>query len=181
MDTIASRYAKALVELAIENNKVIDYQNQMKFVYSVIDSNKELIDFLKCYTVEDNAKKELIKKIFSDNVDFEVLHFIFLLIDKKRINYLVRICKEFNSECNEYRNILEGVIYSVDKLSEEMISKLEANITLKLNKNVELTNVIDPSILGGVKIVVNDTVFDNSVANRLQSLKQELINGKDAN
>ena len=62
-----------------------------------------------------------------------------------------------------------------------MISKLEANITLKLNKNVELTNVIDPSILGGVKIVVNDTVFDNSVANRLQALKQELINGKDAN
>ena len=58
MDTIASRYAKALVELAIENNKVIDYQNQMKFVYSVIDSNKELIDFLKFYTVEDNAKKE---------------------------------------------------------------------------------------------------------------------------
>lgn len=181
MDTIASRYAKALVELAIENNQVEDYQKQMKFIYSVVSENAELIEFLKCYTIDDRAKKELIEKIFSKNVFIEILHFIYLLIDKKRVDYLLRICKEFNSECNEYRNILEGKIYSVSQLSEDQISKLEENITKKLNKKVELTNIIEPSIIGGIKIVVNDTVFDNSVSNRLQALKQELINGKDAN
>lgn len=180
METIASRYAKALLELAIENNKVIDYQSQMKYVYSVIKDNPDLVEFLKCYTIDDNEKKNLIKKIFNDDIYVEILHFIYLLIDKKRINYLVRICQEFNSECNEYRDILEGIVYSVEELSEDKISKLEENITLKMNKKVELTNVIDPSIIGGIKIVVNDTVFDNSIANRLQSLKQELINGKDA-
>ena len=181
MDTIASRYAKALLELAIETDKVIDYQSQMKYVRSVVNDNLELIDFLKCYTIKDQDKKSLIEKIFSNDVYREILHFIFLLIDKKRISYIIRICDEFNSECNEYRNILEGIIYSVDKLTEEKISKLEESVTLKLNKKVELTNVIDPSIIGGIKIVVNDTVFDNSVASRLQALKQELINGKDAN
>ena len=49
-----------------------------------------------------------------------------------------------------------------------------------MKRKVELTNSIDPSIIGGIKIVINDTVFDNSVTNRLKSLKQELINGKDA-
>ena len=47
MDTIASRYANALLELAIENNKVVEYQNQMKFVYSVIKENPNLVDFFK--------------------------------------------------------------------------------------------------------------------------------------
>lgn len=180
MDTIASRYANALLELAIENNKVVEYQNQMKFVYSVIKENPNLVDFFKCYTIENKDKKELINKIFKDEFFIEILHFMFLLIDKKRINYIERICKEFNSACNENRGVLEGIIYTIDELSESQIKKIEDNVSLKMKRKVELTNSIDPSIIGGIKIVVNDTVFDNSVANRLKSLKQELINGKDA-
>lgn len=180
MDTIASRYANALLELAIETNKVLDYQNQVKYVYSVIKDNSDLVEFLKCYTINNEAKKELINKIFKDEVYLEIIHFIFLLIDKKRINYLSRICQEFNSVCNEYRGVLEGIIYSVEPLEEKRIQEVEANVALKLKKKVELTNLIDSSIIGGIKIVVNDTVFDNSIASRLQSLKQELINGKDA-
>ena len=61
MDTIASRYAKALLELAIETDKVIDYQSQMKYVRSVVNDNLELIDFLKCYTIKDQDKKSLIE------------------------------------------------------------------------------------------------------------------------
>ena len=72
------------------------------------------------------------------------------------------------------------IIYTVNELSKEQINKLEESVTKKLNKKVELSNVIDPSIIGGIKIVVNDTVFDNSIVRRLESLKQELINGKDA-
>ena len=97
MDTIASRYASALLELAIENNKVNEYQKQIKFVYSVIKENPNLVDFLKCYAIDNIEKKKLIEKIFKDEVCIEVLHFMFLLIDKKRINYIDRICSSFNS------------------------------------------------------------------------------------
>ena len=79
MDTIASRYANALLELAIENNKVVEYQNQMKFVYSVIKENPNLVDFFKCYTIENKDKKELINKIFKDEVCIEILHFLYNL------------------------------------------------------------------------------------------------------
>ena len=143
MDTIASRYAKALLELAIENDSVKEYQSQVKYILSVIKENKELIEFLKCYTIEDANKKDLIKKIFINDISVEVLHFICLIIDKKRVNYLERICLEFNSECNNYRNILEGIIYSCEKLNEKQIEDIEENITLKLKTKVELSNVID--------------------------------------
>ena len=179
MDTVASRYAKALLELASENNKVETYQKQVKYVHSVIKQNKDLIEFLKCYTVESSNKKDLLSKIFKDDIDLEVLHFLFLIIDKKRINYLEKIFVEFNSECNEYRNILEGVIYSFEELNDKQISEIEESVALKLNKKVELSNVIDSSLMGGIKVIVNDTVFDNSIANKMQSLKQELLNGKD--
>ena len=57
MDTIASRYASALLELVIECDKVDTYQKQMKFVYSVIKENPSLVEFLKCYTIENDEKK----------------------------------------------------------------------------------------------------------------------------
>ena len=180
MDIVASRYANALLELAIENNTVSDYQKQIKFVYSFIKENPNLIYFLKCYTVENLDKKKLMEKIFKSEVNKDVLHFMFLLIDKKRINYIDKICLEFNSVCNEHRGVLEGIIYTTEALSDEQIRKIEDKVAVKLNKKVELTNSINPSIIGGIKIVVNDTVFDNSVASRLNALKQELINGKDA-
>ena len=66
MDTISTRYAKALIELAIEENKVSDYQSQMKFVHSVILENSELVTFLKHNSIKDNDKKDLISKIFKD-------------------------------------------------------------------------------------------------------------------
>lgn len=180
MDTIATRYAKALIELAIEESKVYEYQSQMKFVYSVVKENEDLVNFLKHNSIKDKDKKGLVEKILKENVDVNVLHFIYLLIDKKRINYLSQICREFNSECNNYRGIFEGVIYSTEMLSLEKVKKLEESVSLKLNNKVELSNSLDPSLIGGIKIVVNDTVFDNSVVNRINSLRQELINGKDA-
>ena len=125
MDTIASRYAKALIELAKENDKVEIYQKQIKYVHSVIKENKELVEFLKCFTIEPSNKKDLLNKIFRNDLDLEVMHFLFLIIDKKRINYLEKIFIEFNSECNEYRNILEGIIYSCDSLDETQINKIE--------------------------------------------------------
>ena len=87
MDTIASRYASALLELAIECDKVDTYQKQMKFVYSVIKENPSLVEFLKCYTIENDEKKNLIKKIFEGELEINILHFMFLLIDKKRIKF----------------------------------------------------------------------------------------------
>lgn len=178
MDTIASRYAKALFELAKENDKVEIYQKQIKYVHSVIKENKELLEFLKSYKIKSSNKKDLLNKIFKDDIDLEVIYFLFLIIDKKRINYLERIFLEFNSVCNEYRDILEGVIYSYEELDRRQINKIEESVALKLKKKVELSNVIDTSLLGGIKVVVNDTVFDNSIANKMQSLKQELLNGK---
>ncbi len=180
MDTIASRYASALLELAIENDKVATYQKEMKYVYSVIKENIDLPPFLNCYTIENKDKKDLIEKIFKNDVSIEILHFIFLLIDKKRINYLSNICLEFNSECNKKRGVLEGTIYSIEPLNEDKIKQIENSVASKLQNKVELNNKLDSSLLGGIKVVINDTVFDNSIANRILALKQELLNGKDA-
>ena len=58
MDTIASRYANALLELAIENNKVNEYQKEIKLVYSVVKENPDLVDFFKCYAIDNIEKKK---------------------------------------------------------------------------------------------------------------------------
>ena len=78
---------------------------------------------------------------------------------------------------NDKQNILEGTIYSVIELNEDQISRIEQVISKKLDKKVELKNEINSSLIGGVKVVINDMVFDGSITNRIESLKNSLTKG----
>ena len=84
--------------------------------------------------------------------------------------------------CGKIIEVPEGIKFKYirdKKFCNSSCSAKYNNSIRKLNKKVELSNVIDTSLMGGIKVVVNDTVFDNSIANKVQSLKQELLNGKD--
>ena len=90
---------------------------------------------------------------------------------------MIEILNDFNTKCNDKQNILEGTIYSVIELNEDQISRIEQVISKKLDKKVELKNEINSSLIGGVKVVINDMVFDGSITNRIESLKNSLTKG----
>ena len=103
--------------------------------------------------------------------------FIDVIFDNNREKNLIQILNDFNTKCNDKQNILEGIIYSVIELNEEQISRIEQVISKKLDKKVELKNEINSSLIGGVKVVINDMVFDGSITNRIESLKNSLTKG----
>ena len=119
--------------------------------------------------------------MLNKKVHVYVLHFLCLLVDKKRERNIEAVCEEFNSLCNDYFNVLEGVVYSTKALTKDQINNIEESIRIKLNKKVELTNKLDSSLIGGLKVVVGDTVFDNSLQHKMEALKNELLQGKDVN
>lgn len=181
MEQIAKRYAKALFDLAIEENLLSIFKTQVKEIFEVYQDNQELREFLLSLGVPNDAKKEFFEKLLKDKVHPYIIHFLCLLVDKKRERNIDSICEEFNSLCNEYFKVLEGVVYSTKLLSKDQINDLEKSIELKLNKKIELKNKLDSSLIGGLKVVVGDTVFDNSVQRKMEALKNELLQRKDVN
>ena len=97
------------------------------------------------------------------------------MVKNHRAMYLVEIFEEFNSLVNEYRGVLEGLVYSTVPLTESELDKLNQKISEVEARQTELRNIIDPSLIGGVKVVINDHIYDGSIKHHIENMKLSLL------
>ena len=171
---IAQNYASALLSLAIDDNKVKDYQVEMKELRKIIKDNPDFILLLdsRFLSIEERMKNaELILKGFAN----DIVNFIKIIVKHNRVNYLVDILEVFNSLCNENQDIVEGLIYSAFPLEESTLQKIKNKISTIENHEVDLITRIDPSLIGGVKVVINSHVYDGSIKNQLEKMQIDLL------
>lgn len=174
MDSLYVRYSNALLSLAKEENKVNEYKEAIKSLHEFFLSNEDVFTFLKSYFANEEEKYQLVDKICEPFKLKSLSPFIKLLIKKHRISSFGYIAQEFISNCNETIGISEGFVYSTSPLNQKQIEDIEDAISTKMNQKVELTNKIDTRLIGGVKVVVHDHVFDGSIKYKLETLKQKL-------
>lgn len=171
---IAQNYASALLSIAIDDNKVIDYQKEVKELRKIIKDNPDLILLLDSHflSMEERMHNvETLLKGFSP----DIINFLKIIVKHNRVNYLNDILEAFNSLCNENQDIVEGLIYSAFPLGEATLQKIKKKISEIENHEVDLIPKIDPTLIGGVKVVINSHVYDGSVKNQLEQMQISLI------
>lgn len=174
MNEIASRYALALFSIAKDDNKVLEMQLEMKELEKVFKENQDFLMVLSSNFKSIEERCELIDKTFI-GVDKDIISLFKLIIEHSRVSLIMDLFIDFNSFCNKDRGIDEGIIYSVSPLSESVISEIEKKISKKENSTLELRNVIDPSLIGGVKIQIHDHIYDGSIKNTLENMRKDLL------
>ena len=171
---IAQNYASALFSLAVDDHKVIDYQKEAKELKKIINDNQDFVLLLdsRFLSIEERMHNaELLMKGFSP----DVVNFIKIIIKHNRICYLKDILEAFNSLCNESQDIVEGLIYSAFPLGEDTLLKIKKKISQIEKHEVDLLPRIDPSLIGGVKVVINSHVYDGSIKNQLEKMQIDLL------
>ena len=91
---------------------------------------------------------------------------------------LFEIIKEYKELYNSALGIVEGIVFSTTILSDNQIKGIETAVSKKEGKKVLLTSKIDESLIGGIKVVIADHVYDGSIKNKIASLQSELLKGK---
>lgn len=175
MEELYVRYATALLELAIEEKKVSEYKESLATLFDVFNKDESVIKYLESF-FEDNDKKFVIVDQMCK--PFELKHlssFMKLIVSKHLIIHFKELYKTFNKLANEELGIEEGFVYSTYKLSKEEIEKISKSLEVRTTRKVELTNLIDESLIGGVKVIIKDRVYDGSVKYKLESMKSKLI------
>lgn len=175
MEVVAYRYAESLFELAREANQVDEYCKDIDLIKTVFESDPTIVSFFSHVLIEDEAKCALLDKSFKEEVNPYVLNFLKLLVKKRRIRYVMEIIKAFKSLTNDYFGIEEGILYVNYKITEEEVKEVEDALSKKENKTIRLKVVNDPSLIGGIKVEINNHVFDSSIKNRITLLKKELL------
>ena len=174
METVSSRYGLALYSLALEENKLSIWQEEVKELSRIFKENTDFIMVLGSSFISLEERQEILEKSLV-GVDKEIVALISVVMENNRINLIFEIFESFNSYCNQYRGVSEGLIYSTVKLEEKVISQIEEKVSKIENSKVELKNVIDPSLIGGVKIVIKDHIYDGSIKHHINMMKQDLL------
>lgn len=176
--SVARRYAEAFFSIARDNQKVDEYQQELDMVVEAIDSIEGLKDYYDHLLIPAKEKKELTTKIFADKISQTTLNFICMIIDKRRESYIAFITEEYKQMADELRNILKAEMFSAQEVPADEVSNLAEKLSATTGKTVRLTQQVDPSLLGGVKLRVGDQVIDATVAKKLAMLKNQLVKAK---
>lgn len=169
----ASRYAKALLELAIEHNKVDAIAGDMNFLLQTAE-NRDFELFLNSPLINTEKKINILAEVFGQ---FEEITSKFVnLVTRNRRDYMLpAIASSFNQQVKEYKGIVPVTITSAVALNEktknDIIGKISATVS---GKTVEITEVIDKEIIGGFIVRMGDQQIDASIASQFNNLKQRL-------
>ena len=174
MKEITSRYAEALYSLKKDENSLESSQKEIKELIKVLKENPDFLVVLNSSYKEFEEKEEIIDKVFI-GVDEEIKTLIKIVVKNHRGQYLTEIFENYNSLVNEYRGVLEGLVYSTEPLSESQLAKLNSAIGKTETRPVELKNIIDSSLIGGVKVVINDHIYDGSIKRHIDDMKIALL------
>ena len=169
MSYVAFQYAEALYALALEEKQVDEVLNS--FV-AFIDAQDETISkFLSHPKVSKKNKKEVISNAIQNSL---FKNFVFVLIDNSRIEYLNDCLSEFKVIHDNQNKVMNAVVFSKEKLPISDLNKLKNNLGMKHNRKVIMKNIVDSTIIGGLRIEYDGQVLDETINNHLQTLKNNL-------
>lgn len=178
-ELIAKRWAKALMELANENQGISkeDILDDLKEVDENIRSSAELSNAINNPSVSVEEKQIILCKLFQNNLMPIVYNFLIALNLKKRVNIIGEIAQEFQKELEEENNIVHVSVTSAIDLSEDRRNDIKHRIADKLKKNVIVDWKVDNSIIAGLIFNINETIIDNSIRHKLDNLSKKIMKG----
>ncbi|MBI5571044.1 MAG: ATP synthase F1 subunit delta [Desulfomonile tiedjei] len=173
--TLAKRYAKALVGIGQENNALDRYGQDLASLSEVVGTSWDFREVLinPVFTKED--KKRIAGEILSKmGTDPMVTNFVYLLIDRKRIDQLEGIEKAFRAEVDEINGITRGEVTSAGPLSAEDLERVTGALSTISGKRVLVKTGVDESLIGGLVARVGDMLLDGTIRTQLNQLKESL-------
>jgi F-type H+-transporting ATPase subunit delta len=176
MAAIASRYARALVDVVLEQKTDPDVaRQQLNAIVQAVHDSTELRRVWESPAVSADQKRAVLDAVVGQmGITRTIRNFIAILIDHRRIAMLDDMAKQFDSELNAQLGLAEAEVSSARPLSTDGKRELESQLERLTGKKVRATYSSDPGLLGGVVVRVGSTIYDGSVRGQLEKMKQEL-------
>lgn len=170
--TLHKRYAQALYEIAVEQNELERVNNDVKLINQVMDENhRELRLPMINPTIPPAKKRRVFREIFGQHIHPITLTYFDILFRKGREKEIPGIAACFTDVYLEHHNQVRVFLTTAIPVNEHTKQKIAALANQQIQKNVLLEEHIDPEIIGGFKIRVEDYLYDASVDTMLKRLK----------
>jgi F-type H+-transporting ATPase subunit delta len=166
---IAEPYAQALMSVAKQQNLTEAFGDDMRSLLTLLDESPDFAAMLASPVVSDANKKAILRSVLGSDANVNLVNFLMLVVDKRRIIFLAAIAEQYLAALREFTNTVLAEVTSALKLTDAQKEQVTAKVKqLTGAQSVELATKVDPEILGGIVIKVGSQVFDSSLRGQLR-------------
>jgi F-type H+-transporting ATPase subunit delta len=170
--TVARRYARALYEEADRLDAVDPIDEDVSLLRETLDASDELDRFFRSPVISVSKKIGVVQSLFDERTHELTTTFLVLLIRKDRENLVSSVVDEYQALRDEQRGIVEATVRTAHVLDETETAALEEALEQTTGKRIRLNIEQDVDLIGGVVVRIGDRVFDGSVRNKLDTLRE---------
>jgi F-type H+-transporting ATPase subunit delta len=171
---LARRYAKSLIDLAVETGQLDVVFRDLKLLQEVCSSNRDFVNFLRSPVISPDKKEKIFHVLFGARVSELTAKFCVLLIRKGRESNLPEIAQAGIQQFRHIRHIRQVKITTAVPLAEALTEDLVRRITEEIpDRQIELEKAVDADLIGGFILETENTVFDASIARDLKDMEKQ--------
>ena len=166
----SSRYARALFDQSISEDKIDVVFNNIEFIFNTLELKSDLFKLTNNPTISKDLKIQVFNKVFNSRVDRLTMKFLNLVINRSRESILHQITKNFIDLYHQHKGVVTATVTSAKALTES--DRLAIFSKVNPNGKVKIKELIDPSLLGGLIINTGGKEYNTSVKKQIINIKK---------
>ena len=171
---VAKRYAKALLDYSIEKHEEDNFFQEISSLVEVVLENPDLRALLHSPIVRMEIKHKVLQEVFSQRSAILNL-FIEILVENKRVSDLYDIAREYVIQYNRYKEKTTVYLTTAVELPERLKEQfVQTAIALSGRKNITLESKVEPQLIGGFILRIDDLQYNASIAHKLYGIREQL-------
>jgi len=174
---LATRYAKSLIDLALEKGQLEEVMKDMQWLQTVCKSSRDFVNLLRSPVIKSDTKKKIMEAVTAGKIGALTTAFNQLLIVKGRESNLPEIITTFIAAYKEHKNIHTVKLTTAAPISESLKQAIVEQVKKTSGfPQIELEEKVDPAIIGGFVLQAGDKMVDASIAYDLKEISRQFEN-----
>jgi len=177
-ETIARKYARALIELALEDKQLERCGREIESFGTLIRENEQLWGLFTGPAGDTELRRSALDAVLSKTQYLGlVANFIRLLMDKERLVLITDIARAYGRLLDEHEGKMKARVVSAAPLSDGETAEITKRLSASLKREIILETSVDPSLIGGAVAYVGGLIFDGSIRTQLSTIRDNLKKG----
>jgi F-type H+-transporting ATPase subunit delta len=174
---VASRYAKSLLDLAVEQGQLEQVHGDMLYLQQLTKESREFLNLLRSPVIKAETKIRTINAVTIGKISPLTTSFIQLMTSKTRESVLPEIITSFINQYKEHKGIKTVKLTTAVPVSDAVKAEIIAQVKKSGGfENLELQETVDPTIIGGFVLQADDQLIDASIAYDLKNISRQFEN-----
>ena len=171
----ANRFAQALYSVTEKKDNVLEIKTSLEQLVKLYRKNPEFRFILLSKRIDKNQKIKILKDSLMDKIKATILELAEILLENDSIRELPAIYSRYQLLVSENMTTAHVSVVLSEELGVKQKNDLQQSIETKLNKKIDIQLDVDPSLIGGMVLRIDNTIIDGSIRRQLEKIREHLV------